>query len=331
MDYFYSDHDVTVVQATLPFPAPDLVAQSVSDPWWVLSGHRNRVSFCTQCALEDLHRTRIPVWRRRWSHWWYVICDNHHYAMRSLTGPYRVLNVLDRATAASRLVIDKQVEIESENRRYHGTIYIPDLGQSLVRGGTAFSHMQTALDAFGEMAWLVQNDIAFFYRDHYLEAAPERVVMILDLVRLLLRRHIRGVDAPPYAYQLFNIFYWRPDYQYHSGESESPDVIFDRVEETLDSLLRLVAFSIVSVLFNYPGANSLWRIIVESGARIGALIPDTVGWLYASISGPIDSPARQWYSERVASYSGSAQDQCREFIDAPLSFQRITKQVSDLL
>jgi hypothetical protein len=330
LDYFYSLQDIATIQQSLPFPAPDLMSQSAAESWWALPNHRSRVNFCTQCVLDDLALSRVPVWRRNWSHWWYTLCDKHCRIMRPLTGQYRILNVVDRSAAAMKMVIDSQNKACPDNDYFAKIGLFSD--SKLFHGGdlNRYSEMQLALAVFSKMASPVQAEMASFYSVHGFEAPPERVILILDLVRLLLRRHIRGIDPPAYAYQLFNVFFWRPEYQYHSGSREDVTRVFGRVEEGVDPLIRLVALAIISYLLSYPNANFLWEIIVESGARLGVLIPDSIGWLYAVISGPADTTAKNWYVQRIATYSDAGQDQCRKFATAPLCFQRITKRVSDL-
>lgn len=330
MDYFYSLEDLLSIQKALPFLAPDLISQSAAACWWNLSANHKRVNFCLQCALDDLTLTRVPVWRRDWSHWWYLLCSRHCCILRPLNDQYRIVNVIDRNAAVMRMIYNGKSIARSHNMPFTKTGWFSEKQLYQEFYSKKSSEMQLALAVFSKMATPVQADIAYHYSIDGLETPPERVVMILDLVRLLLRRHTRGVDPPAYAYQLFNVFFWRPAYQYNSGMHGDVAAIFDRVEEGVDPVLRLIALAIVSYLLDYPDADLWWAVIAESGGRLGTLIPDSLGWLYAVVSGQPNAELKSWYQERIATYSPIGQEQCWKFAAAPLCLQRISKRVSDL-
>jgi hypothetical protein len=229
-----------------------------------------------------------------------------------------------------KMVIDGQSKSHSGNDFFGNLELLSNFELLSGRGPNKYTEMQLALTVLSKMASPVQAEIANYYSIHGLENPPERVTMILDLLSLLLRRHVKGVDPPAYAYQLFNVFFWRPEYQYNQGSREDVASLIDRVSEGVDPLIRLVAMAIASYLLDYPNSDFLWGVIADSGARLGALVPDSRGWLYAVICGPTDIPVKSWYIDRVATYSTIGRDQCLKFTTAPLCFQRITKRVSDL-
>ncbi|MCW8277247.1 TniQ family protein [Pseudomonas sp. PCH199] len=326
LDYFYSLQDIVTLQEYLPIPVPNLISQSAAECWWTLPTHRNRIHFCPQCAIEDLAFTRVPVWRRNWLHWWYLLCDKHYSVMRPLTGQYCVLNVVDRSIAAMKMVIDGQSKSHSDNDLFGNLVPFSNFELLCGRGPNKYPEMQLALTVFSKMASPVQAEIASYYSIPGLETPPERVTMILDLLNLLLRRHVKGIDPPAYAYQLFNVFFWRPEYQYNQGSREDVASLIDRACEGVDPFIRLVAMAIASYLLDYPNSDFLWGVIADSSARLGALVPDSRGWLYAVICGPTDIPLKSWYIDRIATYSTVGRDQCLKFTTAPCALNELLSE-----
>ncbi|MFU5460622.1 TniQ family protein [Pseudomonas aeruginosa] len=319
IDFNYSEQDAERVAELVGALPSNFLDQARPSPFWLLSDHRARASFCKLCMKRDFLTFRVPVWRREWSTGWYVVCPEHKVPMTTLKGPYGVLRTEDRNKSASRYLLESRdlqlAFAESRELSTEGVNYQCRQVQALVG-----------------MAWSLQRPILAAVEAGDINQQQHDVV--LDLCSAMLRPYTPSVEGTPYVQWIAQRVFGRES----PGPLDEPvkrtRVDYEQFQMSLEQSAqtpcahrRMIALGLTACILGCDDVYPPWADFVDASRQRGLLVADSPDWLYCAVLGPVGSHARMWHLNRIRAYAPPLREYFLELINSPVPSSRL-KNVS---
>lgn len=287
--------------SALPYAPQDIILHRKPATYFMLLPSSERISFCPACVKDDLKTKKTAIWRERWSFGWYVICEKHQCSLHSLGTECSFKSTKYRAQEACKFLI--------ENVRATSRNCLPDeIDSSSVYFYRPFEELAHQIR---DLAFIMQARIQKLI-DYRPYLASSELTVIHDLMKIMLRSHLRNVEAPPFCYHLVRKLTGRNLSVPRSSACDA-SVALSGISQIVDPFPRLLAMALSGYLLGLPGTKTIWVRASKMFAEIGMLVPCDKRLLYAALAGAPEAGIKSWFLERIKMYPIEIRKLCREF------------------
>ena len=299
---YYTDQDFGRLVSTLPCIPRDLSLHRTPMTSFMLIPSLERINFCPACVKDDVKTKKTTIWREQWAFGWYVICVKHQCALCSLGTEYRCGSTKYRAENACRFLIENRY-ISSESHLENECHFSSELSSYRPAGAL--------VNEINGLAFIMQARIQLLIT-YKPSIANAELTLIYDLMKVMLRSHVRRIEAPPFCYQLVKKITGR-NFSIPRQFSGDASVALLGVAQVIEPYPRLLAMALSAFLLELPGSQARWLRASKLFAEMGMLVPGEKKLLYTALAGPSEFGIKSWFSKRTLVYPIELRGLCRKF------------------
>lgn len=299
---YYSDQDFGCLVSMLPYIPPDLSLHKMPATSFMLIPSLERINFCPACVKDDLRTKKTAVWREQWSLGWYVICVKHRCTLCSLGTEHRVDSTKYRAEKACKFLIENAyLNPHSRQSNEYPLSSVLPIDRTV----------KVLANEIDGLAFIMQLRIQqlTMYKP---SIASAELALIYDLMSVMLRSHVRRIEAAPFCYQLVKKIKGR-NFSIPRQLSGDASVALSGIAQVVEPYPRLLAMALSAFLLELPGSQARWLRASQLFAEMGMLVPGDKGLLYAALAGVPELGIKSWFFKRISRYPIELRMLCRKF------------------
>lgn len=299
---YYTDQDFDGLVSALPYIPSCLSLHRVPATFFMLIPSSERINFCPVCVKEDLKTNKTAVWREQWSFGWYVVCVKHQCELCSLGAGYRIGSTKHRGEQACKFLIENGY-INPE--KHQSNKYNLSSMSSIYKPAATLAYEISGL------AFIMQARVQQLIR-YKPSIASAELNLIYDLMKVMLRSHVRRIEAPPFCYQLVKIITGRNFSIPRQFSGDALEALLG-IAQVIEPYPRLLAMALSAFLLELPGSYARWLRASQLFAEMGMLVPADKGLLYAALAGTPELGIKSWFYKRTSMYPIEIRVLCRKF------------------